>query len=45
LAPQIEEGGPYPDLREDNGSADDHAPDDGAADVDVSGVAWGEAVE
>jgi hypothetical protein len=50
LAPQIEEGGPvpvndYPDPREDNESADDHAPDDGAVDVDISGVAWGEAVE
>jgi hypothetical protein len=50
LAPQIEEGGPvpvndYPDLREVDEPGDDHAPDDGGLDLDISGVVWGEAVE
>jgi hypothetical protein len=47
---QIEEGDPmpvddYPDLREGDDHAHDHAPDDGAVDLDISGVAWGKAVE
>jgi hypothetical protein len=50
LAPQIEEGGPapiddYPDAREIAEPGDDHAPDDGGVDLDISGVVWGEAVE
>jgi hypothetical protein len=50
LAPQIEEGDPvpvndYPDLREVGEPGDDHAPDDGGVDLNISGVAWGEAVE
>jgi hypothetical protein len=50
LAPQIEEGGPapvddYPDAREIGEPGDDHAPDDGGVDLDISGVVWGEAVE
>ena len=38
LAPQI-------DLREVDEPGDDHAPDDGGIDLDISGVVWGEAVE
>ena len=50
LAPQIEEGDPvpvndYPDPREVDEPGDDHAPDDGGVDLNISGVAWGEAVE
>jgi hypothetical protein len=50
LAPQIEEGDPvpvnaYPDAREEHEPGDDHAPDDGGVDLDISGVAWGEAIE
>ena len=49
-APQIEEGDPvpvndYPDARDVDEPGDDHAPDDGGLDLDISGVAWGEAVE
>jgi hypothetical protein len=35
----------YPDVREIDEPGHDHAPDDGGADLDISGVAWGEAVE
>jgi hypothetical protein len=50
LAPQIEEGGlapvdDYSDAREIGEPSDDHAPDDGGVDLDISGVVWGEAVE
>jgi hypothetical protein len=50
LAPQTEEGGlapvdDYPDAREIGEPGDDHAPDDGGVDLDISGVVWGEAVE
>ena len=35
----------YPDAREIGEPGDDHAPDDGGVDLDISGVVWGEAVE
>ena len=49
-APRIEEGGQepiddYPDPREADDPGGDHAVDDGGMDLDISGVAWGEAVE
>jgi hypothetical protein len=49
-APRIEEGGQepvddLPDLREVDEPGDDHAPDVGGVDLDICGVAWGEAIE
>jgi hypothetical protein len=45
-APQIEEGDAVPVSDYADGSdVDDHAPDDDGLDLDISGVAWGEAVE
>jgi hypothetical protein len=35
----------YPDARDIGEPGDDHAPDDGGVDLDISGVVWGEAVE
>jgi hypothetical protein len=35
----------YPDAREIGEPGDDHAPDEGGLDLDISGVVWGEAVE
>jgi hypothetical protein len=50
LVTQIEEGDPvpvddYPDARDVDEPSHDHANDDGGLDLDISGVAWGEAVE
>jgi hypothetical protein len=35
----------YPDLSQDNEPHHDHALDHGGVDLDISGVAWGQAVE
>jgi hypothetical protein len=46
----IEEGEPtpaddYPDPREDEQQGDEHAHDYGVADLDISAIAWGKAIE
>jgi hypothetical protein len=48
--PQIAAGDPapvdeYPETREDDELAHDHALDDGGIDLDAGAVAWGKAIE